>query len=80
MVCLKYSVVHLLIAKGGHILMISKLIKDLGFQADNKFSPSAQCTEAADMARRLIFMVGAPPKISQNRFSSLSTKPKCFRT
>ncbi len=37
----KYAVVHLLIAKGGHILMISKLMKDLGIQTDNMFSPSA---------------------------------------
>ncbi len=36
---------------------VSKLLKDLGFQTDNMFSPSAQCTEAANKARRLIFMI-----------------------
>ncbi len=35
----------------------SKLVKDLGVQADNMFSSSAQCTEAANKARRLIFMI-----------------------
>ncbi len=36
---------------------MSKLVKDLGVQADNVFSPSAQCTEAANKAMRLIFMI-----------------------
>ncbi len=35
----------------------SSLIKDLGVQTDNMFSPSAQGTEAANKARRLIFMI-----------------------
>ncbi len=36
---------------------VSNLVKDLGVQTDNMFSPSAQCTEAANKARRLIFMI-----------------------
>ncbi len=36
---------------------VFKLVKDLGVQTDNMFSPSAQCTEAANKARRLIFMI-----------------------
>ncbi len=36
---------------------VSNLVKDLGVQRDNMFSPSAQCTEAANKARRLIFMI-----------------------
>ncbi len=44
-----------------------KLVKDLGVQTDNIFSPSAQCTGAANKARRLIF---APSTIIRNRISS----------
>ncbi len=36
---------------------VSKLVKDLGVQTDYMFSSSAQCTEAANKARRLIFMI-----------------------
>ncbi len=36
---------------------VSKLAKDLGVQADNVLSSSVQCTEAANKARRLIFMI-----------------------
>ncbi len=36
---------------------VSKLVKGLGVQTDNTFSPSAQCTEAANKAGRLIFMI-----------------------
>ncbi len=36
---------------------VSTLVKNLGVQTDNMFSPSAQCTEAANKARRLIFMI-----------------------
>ncbi len=39
----------------GTTILVSK---DLGVQTDNMFSPSAQCTEAANKARRLIFMIG----------------------
>ncbi len=35
----------------------SKLVKDLGVQADDMLSPSAQCTEAANKAGRLIFII-----------------------
>ncbi len=40
-----------------HPIPVSKLIKDLGIQTDNMFSPSAQYTEEANKARRLIFMI-----------------------
>ncbi len=30
---------------------VSKLVKDLGVQTDNAFSPSAQCTEAANKTK-----------------------------
>ncbi len=33
------------------------LVKYLGVQTDNVFSPSTQCTEAANKASRLIFMI-----------------------
>ncbi len=36
---------------------VSTLVKDLGVQTDNMFSPSAQCTEAANKGRRLILMI-----------------------
>ncbi len=36
---------------------VSKLAKNLGVQTDNMFSRSAQCTEAANNERRLIFMI-----------------------
>ncbi len=39
-----------------HPTPVSNLVKGLGVQADYVFSPSAQCTEAANKARRLIFM------------------------
>ncbi len=35
----------------GAIISASKLVKDLGVQTDNMFSPSAECTEAASKAR-----------------------------
>ncbi len=38
-------------------IAISKLVKDLGVQTSNAFSPSAQCTEAANKAKRLIVMI-----------------------
>ncbi len=41
----------------GTPIPLSKLIKDLGVQTDNMRSPSAQCTEAANKARRLIVMI-----------------------
>ncbi len=41
----------------GAPISVSTLVKDLGVQTDNMFSPSAQCTEAASKARRLIFMI-----------------------
>ncbi len=41
----------------GAPIPVSTLVKDLGVQTDNMFSPSAQCTEAANNARRLIFMI-----------------------
>ncbi len=34
-----------------------KLVKDLTVQTDNMSSPSAQCTEAANKVRRLIFLI-----------------------
>ncbi len=48
----------------GTPIPVSKLDKDQGVQAHNVFSPSAHFTEAANKARRLIFMLGALPKIS----------------
>ncbi len=36
---------------------VSKFVKDLGVQTDNMFSTSARCTEAANKARRLIYMI-----------------------
>ncbi len=41
----------------GSTTPVSKLVKYLGVQTDNLFSPSAQCTEAANRARRLIIMI-----------------------
>ncbi len=41
----------------GTPIPVSTLVKDLGVQTDTMFSPSAQCTEAANKARRLIFMI-----------------------
>ncbi len=41
----------------GTPIPVSTLVKDLGVQTDNMFSPSAQCTEAANKARQLIFMI-----------------------
>ncbi len=41
----------------GTPIPVSKLVKERGFQTDNMFSPSAQCTESANKARRLIFMI-----------------------
>ncbi len=35
----------------GTPIPVSKLFKDLGVQTDNVFSPSVQCTEAANKAR-----------------------------
>ncbi len=36
---------------------VSTLVKDQGVQTDNMFPPSAQGTESANKARRLIFMI-----------------------
>ncbi len=58
----------------GTPIPVSKLVKDLEVQADNMFSHSTQCTEAANKTRPLIFMI-APSKISRNRLSSLYTGP-----
>ncbi len=41
----------------GTPIAVSTIVKDLGVQTDNMFSPSAQCTAAANKARRLIFMI-----------------------
>ncbi len=41
----------------GTLIPVSKLAKDLGVQTNTMFSPSAQCTEAASKARRLIFNI-----------------------
>ncbi len=41
----------------GTPIPVSTLVKDLGGQTDNLLSPSAQCSEAANKARRLIFMI-----------------------
>ncbi len=43
----------------GTPMPVSTLVKDLGVQTVHKFSPSAQCTEAANKARRLIFSKSA---------------------
>ncbi len=45
----------------GTPIPVFKLVKDLGVQADNMFSPSAQRTEAANKARRLIVMIRCHP-------------------
>ncbi len=58
----------------GTPIPVSTIVMDLGVQTDNMFSPSTQCTAAANKARRLIFMI-APSKISRNRLSSLYTGP-----
>ncbi len=47
---------------------VSTLVKDLGVQTDNMFSPSAQCTEVANKARRLIFVM-------RRSFRDLSKSP-----
>ncbi len=44
----------------GTTIPVSKFVKDLGVQTDNMFSPSAQCTEAANKAKRLIIMIRRP--------------------
>ncbi len=41
----------------GTPIHITTLVKYLGVQTDNMFSPSAQCTEAANKAKRLIFII-----------------------
>ncbi len=41
----------------GTPIHVSRLVKDLGVQTDNMFSSPVQCTEAANKARRLIFMI-----------------------
>ncbi len=46
--------------------------KGSGVQTDNIFSPSAQCTEAANKARRLIFMIRRPfQDLSKSDFTPL---------
>ncbi len=51
---------------------VPKLVKDLGVHADNMFSPSTQCTEAASKARRLLFMIGRSfQDLSKSVFSPL---------
>ncbi len=42
-------------AGSGTPIHVFKLLKDLGVQADNVFSPSAQCNQAANKARRVVF-------------------------
>ncbi len=74
----------------GTPIPISTLVKDLGVQTDNMFWPTAQCTEAANKARWLIFMIrhsfqiGFHPCIRRLRasapqiwFASLFAKPRC---
>ncbi len=46
----------------GISIPVSKLVKDLGVHTDYMFSPSGQCTEAANQARRLIFMISRSVK------------------
>ncbi len=41
----------------GTPIPVFKLAKDLGVETDDVFSPSAQCTEATQKARRLIFII-----------------------
>ncbi len=41
----------------GTTIPVSKFVKDLSVQTDNMFSPSDQCTEATNKARRFIFMI-----------------------
>ncbi len=41
----------------GTPIPVSTLVKDLGVQTDNMFSPSVRCNEAANEARRLIFII-----------------------
>ncbi len=41
----------------GTPIPVPTLVKDLGVQTDNMFSPSAKFTEAANKARLLIFMI-----------------------
>ncbi len=54
---IKRSIVVNLTPQSDIPIPVSKLVKGLGVQADNMFSPFAQCTEAAKKARRLIFMI-----------------------
>ncbi len=61
----------------------SELVKNLGFQTDNMFSPSSQCTEAANKARWLIFigfhplMRGLSASAPQIWYDSLFSKSRC---
>ncbi len=41
----------------GTPIPVSTLVKGIGVHADNVFSPTAQCIEAANKIRRLIFMI-----------------------
>ncbi len=39
---------------------VPKVVKDLGFQTDNRFSPYAQCTNDANKARQLVAVIRCP--------------------
>ncbi len=45
--------------------------------SDSVFSHSAQCTEVANKAKRLNFVIGVPFEIFRNRLSPHYTGPKC---
>ncbi len=64
----------------GTTIPVSKLVKDLGVQADNMLSPSTQCTEAANKARRLIFKIRRSFHDLSKLLSSRYTGPYCVRT
>ncbi len=56
----------------GTPIPVFKLVKDLGVQTDSMFSPSAQCTDATNKARRLIFVIRRPFQgLSKSAFNPL---------
>ncbi len=57
----------------GTAIRLSKLVKDLGVQTENMCCPSAQDTEAASKARRLIYMIRRPFQDLSKSVSSLYT-------
>ncbi len=61
----------------GSTIPVSTLVNDHGVQTDNMLSPSAQCTEDANKARRLIFMIRRSFQglSKSNRYTSLFVKP-----